>query len=134
MKREFNVIIEKDEDGYYVATVPSLKGCHTQAKSLDDLMERTKEAIELCLEEESNPIYQYDFVGVQKITINEPPANYDGSAPKESESIQNTERTTHRTVSGKKLYAVRNKNGQFVDVKLYKQARIAKLKKKKKGK
>jgi predicted RNase H-like HicB family nuclease len=51
MKKEFNVIIEKDEDGYYVATVPSLKGCHTQAKSLDELMERTKEAIELYLEE-----------------------------------------------------------------------------------
>ena len=51
MKKEFNVIIEKDEDGFYVATVPALKGCHTQAKSLDELMERTKEAIELCLEE-----------------------------------------------------------------------------------
>ena len=51
MKREFNVIIEKDEDGFYVATVPSLNGCHTQAKSLDVSMERTKEAIELCLEE-----------------------------------------------------------------------------------
>ena len=51
MKREFNVIIEKDAEGYYVATVPALKGCHTQAKSLDVLMERVKEAIELCLEE-----------------------------------------------------------------------------------
>lgn len=51
MKREYNVIIEKDEDGFYVATVPSLKGCHTQAKSLDVLMEKTREAIELCLEE-----------------------------------------------------------------------------------
>lgn len=135
MKREFNVIIEKDEDGYYVATVPSLKGCHTQAKSLDDLMKRTKEAIELCLEEESNPIYQYDFVGVQKITINEPPANYDGSAPKESESIQNTARTTHRTVSGKKLYAVRDKKGSFVDIQTYKKAHAADLRRKsKKGK
>ncbi|KAA0247841.1 MAG: type II toxin-antitoxin system HicB family antitoxin [Ignavibacteriota bacterium] len=54
MKKEFNVIIEKDEGGYYVATVPALKGCHTQAKSLDELMERTKEAIELCLEEVKN--------------------------------------------------------------------------------
>lgn len=52
MKNEFNVIIEKDEDGFYVATVPALKGCHTQAKSLDVLMERTKEAIELCLEDQ----------------------------------------------------------------------------------
>lgn len=54
MKKEFNVIIEKDKGGYYVATVPALKGCHTQAKSLDELMERTKEAIELCLEEVKN--------------------------------------------------------------------------------
>jgi len=53
MKREFNVIIEKDKYGIYVATVPSLKGCHTQAKSLAQLMERTKEAIELCLEEDN---------------------------------------------------------------------------------
>lgn len=50
MKREFNVIIEHDEDGYFVASVPELKGCHTQAKSLDSLMERIREAIGLCLE------------------------------------------------------------------------------------
>lgn len=50
--REFNVIIEKDQDGYFVASVPSLRGCHTQAKSLDTLMKRIKEAIELCLEVE----------------------------------------------------------------------------------
>jgi predicted RNase H-like HicB family nuclease len=76
MKKEFNVIIEKDEDGYYVATVPAIKGCHTQAKSLDVLMERTKEAIELCLEEESDIIYPFDFIGVQKITVKEKTANY----------------------------------------------------------
>jgi len=51
MKKDFNVIIEKDEDGFYIASVPALKGCHTQAKSLDVLMERINEAIELCLEE-----------------------------------------------------------------------------------
>jgi predicted RNase H-like HicB family nuclease len=53
MKREFSVVIEKDEDGYYVGSVPELKGCHTQAKSLDELMERVKEAILLCLEVEA---------------------------------------------------------------------------------
>ncbi|AET65195.1 hypothetical protein Mhar_1838 [Methanothrix harundinacea 6Ac] len=52
MKAKFNVLVERDEDGYYVATVPSLPGCHTQAKSLDELMERAKEAIELYLEVE----------------------------------------------------------------------------------
>lgn len=49
MTQDFNVIIEQDED-YYVASVPALRGCHTQAKSLDVLMKRTWEAIELCLE------------------------------------------------------------------------------------
>jgi predicted RNase H-like HicB family nuclease len=50
MKRDFNVIIERDSEGYYVASVPALRGCHTQARSLDDLMQRLREAIELCLE------------------------------------------------------------------------------------
>lgn len=50
MNKEFNVIIERDADGYFVASVPSIPGCHTQAKSLDELMERIKEVIELCLE------------------------------------------------------------------------------------
>ncbi|MFC2129880.1 type II toxin-antitoxin system HicB family antitoxin [Bacteroidota bacterium] len=50
MQREFQVIIEKDEDGYLIADVPALKGCHTQAKPYDELMIRIKEAIELCLE------------------------------------------------------------------------------------
>jgi predicted RNase H-like HicB family nuclease len=48
-QRTFTVLIERDEEGYYVATVPSLRGCHTQAKTLDTLMKRTREAIALCL-------------------------------------------------------------------------------------
>lgn len=68
MIKTFNVIIEKDEDGYYIATVPSLKGCHTQAKSLDKLIERTREAIELCLEIE-NEISENEFIGVQRLAI-----------------------------------------------------------------
>ncbi|MBP7960741.1 MAG: type II toxin-antitoxin system HicB family antitoxin [Caldilineaceae bacterium] len=50
MAQEFKVIIEKDEDDYYVAPVPVLRGCHTQARSLDVLMKRIRETIELCLE------------------------------------------------------------------------------------
>jgi len=46
------VVIEKDEDGYYVASVPELPGCHTQAKTLDELIERVREAVELYLEVE----------------------------------------------------------------------------------
>lgn len=68
MKKEFTVIIEKDEDGYFVASVPALRGCHTQAKSLDTLMKRIKEVIELCLEVEE-PITS-EFIGVQKVAIN----------------------------------------------------------------
>lgn len=49
MAREFLVVVERDEAGYLVASVPSLKGCHTQARSLDELVERIKEAIGLCL-------------------------------------------------------------------------------------
>jgi predicted RNase H-like HicB family nuclease len=49
MTREFNILIEEDSDGFLVASVPELHGCHTQARSLDVLMERIKEAIELCL-------------------------------------------------------------------------------------
>lgn len=67
MKREFNVVIEQDEDGYFVASVPALRGCHTQAKSLDVLMKRVKEAIELCLEVEEPVTNQ--FVGVQRIAV-----------------------------------------------------------------
>ena len=50
MAREFHVVIEQDEDGYFVSSVPELPGCHTQAKSLHKLMVRTREAIELCLD------------------------------------------------------------------------------------
>ncbi len=50
MTRQFNVIIERDSEGHFVGSVPELAGCHTQAKSLDKLMERIREAILLCLE------------------------------------------------------------------------------------
>jgi predicted RNase H-like HicB family nuclease len=50
MSRQFNVIIERDEEGWYIASVPALRGCHTQAKSLDELNSRIIEAIELCME------------------------------------------------------------------------------------
>lgn len=69
MNRDFNVIIERDSEGYYVATVPSLRGCHTQAKSLDELMVRVREAIELCLEVEGEEAESLDFIGVQRVTV-----------------------------------------------------------------
>jgi len=68
MKREFSVVIERDEDGYYVGSVPELKGCHTQAKSLDELMERVKEAILLCLEVEGEEV-GIEFIGIQRVVV-----------------------------------------------------------------
>jgi len=69
MKRDFNIIIEEDEDGYFVASVPELRGCHTQAKSLDLLMKRIREAIELCLEVEEMRQGVSRFVGIQRVTV-----------------------------------------------------------------
>lgn len=69
MRREFNVMIERDADGYFVASVPSLPGCHTQAKSLDELTERITEAIALCLEFEEEQQDSLDFVGVQRVSV-----------------------------------------------------------------
>lgn len=68
-QRKFTVLIEKDEEGYYVATVPSLRGCHTQAKSLDTLMKRIREAIELCIATEDAGNTPLDLVGIQQILV-----------------------------------------------------------------
>ena len=67
MTKVFNVVIEKDEDGYFIASVPGLRGCHTQAKSLDVLMKRIREAVALCLEVEEPA--SNEFVGVQRIAV-----------------------------------------------------------------
>ena len=64
----FNIIIEKDEDGYFVSEVVGLPGCHTQAKSIDELIERTKKAISLYLEIEGREI-KGNFIGIQKIEV-----------------------------------------------------------------
>jgi len=69
MKREFNVVVERDRDGYYIASIPALRGCHTQAKSLDELMERIREAAELCLEVQGEDTEGLEFIGVQRLTL-----------------------------------------------------------------
>ena len=61
-ERAFNVVIERDAAGWLIASVPELRGCHTQAKSLDVLMKRIREAIELCLEEDSTSLGSAEFV------------------------------------------------------------------------
>ena len=78
-KQQFKIIIEQDEDGYFVASVPALPGCYTQAKNLPELKKRIKEAISLCLEEaKQNPkyrnrikgfAYEPSFVGLEMVEV-----------------------------------------------------------------
>jgi predicted RNase H-like HicB family nuclease len=67
--KKYTVIIERDEAGYYVATVPTLRGCHTQAKTLDTLMKRVREAIQVCVgidDDQSEPL---ELVGIQQVSL-----------------------------------------------------------------
>ena len=66
---DFNLIIEKGEDGYYISEVVELPGCHTQAVTLDELIKRTREAISLCLKEKRNFDIETNFVGIQRIEV-----------------------------------------------------------------
>lgn len=79
IKQHFKIIVEQDEDGFFVASVPALPGCYTQAKTLVNLKIRIREAIMLCLEEaKANPLYRkqikqfaYEpsFVGLETIEV-----------------------------------------------------------------
>ncbi|MEK7518208.1 MAG: type II toxin-antitoxin system HicB family antitoxin [Patescibacteria group bacterium] len=74
---QFKTLIEQDENGMYVASVPELPGCYTQGKTLEQVRERIKEVIELVLESDkdlkeeklSSPRYYSHFFGVEEITI-----------------------------------------------------------------
>jgi predicted RNase H-like HicB family nuclease len=67
---KFSILVERDEDGYYIASVSELPGCHTQARTLDELTSRVKEAIELYLETEgTKPKEKIELVGVQFIEV-----------------------------------------------------------------
>lgn len=68
-KYQFTVLIEQDEDGIYVAKVPQLKGCHTQGKTVEQVMERIREAIDLCLEVEKDKLVPTRFIGVQQLEV-----------------------------------------------------------------
>ena len=69
MDRQYDVVIERDTEGFYVASVPQLPGCHTQAESLDELMDRVREAIALCLEVQGERPHHLEFIGVQRVTV-----------------------------------------------------------------
>ena len=67
--QEFNVVIERDADGLFVASVPSLPGCYTQAASRDELTSRIREAITLHLEERDGPVEPLEFVAVERVSV-----------------------------------------------------------------
>ncbi len=69
MSRKYTVLIEKDEEGWLISEVVELPGCHTQAKDLNGLMERTKEAIRAYLETSEEPEITEKFVGVQQLEV-----------------------------------------------------------------
>jgi len=69
---DFTVIIEQDEDGVYVATAPEIDGCYTQGKTVQEALNRIKEAIEVCLEGDRGEVNPMTFVGIQKVKINKP--------------------------------------------------------------
>ncbi len=70
---DFNVLIEQDEDGIYVAKVPEIEGCYTQGKTLQEVLERIKEAIEVCLEADKENVNPMRFVGIQRVQVEKPP-------------------------------------------------------------
>ena len=69
MTRIFTVLIEQGEDGAYIATVPTLKSCYTQADTIPDLLEKVQEVIELCLEVGEDIPVCTKFIGVQQMEI-----------------------------------------------------------------
>ena len=69
MKKTYTYIIEKDEDGYYIADVPELPGCHTQAKTLDELEKRILEAITLYLDAMDEELPYSKFIGIQQTEV-----------------------------------------------------------------
>jgi len=64
---ELTVLIEKDEDGFYIARVPALRSCYTQARTLEQLRTRIKEVVGLCLEEEEPA--REKFVSVERVEV-----------------------------------------------------------------
>ena len=73
MAKDFYVVIERDEDGYYVGEVPALKGCYSQGRTVDELLLNMREVIEMTLEDE--PSVSSEFIGVQKVSIEDEPAS-----------------------------------------------------------
>ena len=69
MRKKYTIIIEKDREGWYVSEVIELPGCHTQGKTVNELMERTEEAIKAYLGTEGKPETEEQFIGIQQIEV-----------------------------------------------------------------
>ena len=69
---DFDVIIEQDEDGVYIAIAPEIEGCYTQGKTFQEVLERIKEAIEVCLKADKEKVSPMRFVGIQRIQVEKP--------------------------------------------------------------
>ena len=67
-KKDFYVVIERDEDGIYIGEVPQLKACYSQGETIDELMQNIREVIDMCLEELEEEIIT-EFVGVQRVIV-----------------------------------------------------------------
>ncbi len=68
-KQTFTVLIERDEDGIFVAKVPDIPGCYTQGKTIEQAMQRIKEAIQVCLEAEKETYTPLQFIGIQQLEM-----------------------------------------------------------------
>lgn len=66
---DFTVLIEQDEYGIYIAKVPEIEGCYTQGKTLQEVLDRIKEAIEVCLEADKEEVNPMKFIGIQRVQV-----------------------------------------------------------------
>lgn len=69
---DFIILIEQDEDRLYIARVPEIEGCYAQGKTLSEVLDRIKEAVEVCLEADKERINPLKFIGIQKIQVEKP--------------------------------------------------------------
>ena len=70
--QNFTILIEQDQDGLYVASVPHLEGCYTQWRTLSEVLERIREAIIVCLEGDKEDVSPLRFVGIQNVNVEVP--------------------------------------------------------------
>jgi predicted RNase H-like HicB family nuclease len=75
MKREFYVYVERDEDGFFVGEVPQLRGCYAQGRSIEELLRNISEVIEMCLEDTEGVGPLPEFIGIQRVVLDDTPTN-----------------------------------------------------------